>query len=108
MFRVLVVSSWMQPDCVWLLTINMVLSDYDSSVLCVCYPQILPPEIYNILWDQILRACYHTLLDGFSAVRKCTNEGRALMQLDFRHFQVKVESLTRLRPLLTHILSKHT
>ncbi|KAK4028034.1 hypothetical protein OUZ56_017197 [Daphnia magna] len=76
-----------------------VLSDYDSSVLCVCYPQILPPEIYNILWDQILRACYHTLLDGFSAVRKCTNEGRALMQLDFRHFQVKVESLTRLRPL---------
>uniref|UniRef100_A0A0P5AMI3 Coiled-coil domain-containing protein n=1 Tax=Daphnia magna TaxID=35525 RepID=A0A0P5AMI3_9CRUS len=79
--------------------ILQVLSDYDSSVLCVCYPQILPPEIYNILWDQILRACYHALLDGFSAVRKCTNEGRALMQLDFRHFQVKVESLTRLRPL---------
>ncbi|KAK4015465.1 hypothetical protein OUZ56_030443 [Daphnia magna] len=77
----------------------LVLSDYDSSVLCVCYPQILPPEIYNILWDQILHACYHTLLDGFSAVRKCPNEGRALMQLDFRHFQVKVESLTRLRPL---------
>ncbi|KAK4020220.1 hypothetical protein OUZ56_002217 [Daphnia magna] len=74
--------------------VDLVLSDYDSSVLCVCYPQILPPEIYNILWDQILRACYHTLLDG-----KCTNEGRALMQLDFRHFQVKVESLTRLRPL---------
>ncbi len=35
----------------------------------------------------------------FSAVRKCTNEGRALMQLDLRHFQVKVECLTRLRPL---------
>ncbi len=35
----------------------------------------------------------------FSAVRRCTNEGRALMQLDLRHFQVKVESLTRLRPL---------
>ncbi|KAK4005137.1 hypothetical protein OUZ56_006860 [Daphnia magna] len=82
-----------------------VLSDYDLSVLRVCYPQILPPEIYNILWDKILRACYHTLLDGYSALfyapllRKCTNEGRALMQLDFRHFQVKVESLTRLRPL---------
>ncbi|KAK4017069.1 hypothetical protein OUZ56_032024 [Daphnia magna] len=74
--------------------LSQVLSDYDLSVLRVCYPQILPPEIYNILWDKILCACYHTLLDG-----KCTNEGRALMQLDFRHFQVKVESLTRLRPL---------
>ena len=31
--------------------------------------------------------------------RKCTNEGRALMQLDLRQFQLKVEGLTRLRPL---------
>ncbi len=39
------------------------------------------------------------LYNRFSAVRKCTNEGRALMQLDLRHFQVKVECFTRLRPL---------
>ena len=35
----------------------------------------------------------------FATARKCTPEGRALMQLDLRHLQMKVETLTRLRPL---------
>ena len=43
--------------------------------------------------------CSSLIFHRFSAVRKCTNEGRALMQLDLRHFQVKVDGLTRLRPL---------
>ena len=40
-----------------------------------------------------------TLLDGFATAKKCTNEGRALMQLDLRQFQLKIEGITRLRPL---------
>ena len=31
--------------------------------------------------------------------KKCTNEGRALMQLDFRHFVMKLERIAELKPL---------
>ena len=112
------------------------LKEFSLNIQRVCHNKTLPPEPYNILWDQILRLTYNTLLDGyffiqsnfshalsldkvgmfffyfilfyfffefcfirFSAARKCTNEGRALMQLDLRQLQLKMDSLTRLRPL---------
>lgn len=59
----------------------------------------MPAEVYNILWEHMVRLSYSTLLDGLAMARKCTNEGRALMQLDLRQLQLKVEHLTRLRPL---------
>ena len=43
--------------------------------------------------------CCQTFVDGFSAVKKCTNEGRALMQLDFRQFVLKLEKLSGVKPL---------
>merc|ERR1712071_520774 len=75
------------------------LKDFGLNMQRLCHNQTLPPEPYNILWDQILRLAYSTLLDGFSVVRKCTNECRALMQLDLRQLQLKMDGLTRLRPL---------
>ena len=33
---------------------------------------------------------YHLVFKGFAAAKKCTNEGRALMQLDFRQFVIQV------------------
>jgi hypothetical protein len=33
----------------------------------------------------------------FSCAKKCSNEGRALMQLDFQQFLIKLEKLTSLR-----------
>lgn len=33
---------------------------------------------------------YHLIFKGFAAAKKCTNEGRALMQLDFRQFVIQV------------------
>ena len=33
---------------------------------------------------------YHFVFKGFAAAKKCTNEGRALMQLDFRQFVIQV------------------
>ena len=38
-------------------------------------------------------------LARFAAARRCSNEGRALMQLDYQQFVTKLERLTRLRPL---------
>ena len=35
--------------------------------------------------------------DRFATAKKCTNEGRALMQLDFQQFIIKLEKLTDLR-----------
>ena len=35
----------------------------------------------------------------FSCAKKCSNEGRALMQLDFRHFVMKMERIAEIKPL---------
>ena len=59
----------------------------------------VPNEVYNVLWDNVLRMANRTLIEGFSQCKKCSNEGRALMQLDFQQFLIKVESLTSIRPI---------
>ena len=39
------------------------------------------------------------LIFRFSSAKKCSNEGRALMQLDFRQFVLKLEAISDLKPL---------
>uniref|UniRef100_A0A5F8HBV8 Syndetin C-terminal domain-containing protein n=1 Tax=Monodelphis domestica TaxID=13616 RepID=A0A5F8HBV8_MONDO len=39
------------------------------------------------------------LLPSYANVKKCSNEGRALMQLDFQQFLMKLEKLTDIRPI---------
>ena len=58
----------------------------------------IPKEVYTILWENVLRLANRTFIEGFSQSKKCSNEGRALMQLDFQQFLTKVESLTTIRP----------
>lgn len=58
-----------------------------------------PKEVYNLLWENILRLSNRTFIEGFSQAKKCSNEGRALMQLDYQQFLTKVESLTTIRPI---------
>jgi hypothetical protein len=58
-----------------------------------------PKEVYNLLWENILRLSNRTFIEGFSQARKCSNEGRALMQLDYQQFLTKVESLTTIKPI---------
>ena len=41
---------------------------------------------------------FHFLI-RFSCAKKCSNEGRALMQLDFRHFVMKLERIAEIKPL---------
>ena len=40
------------------------LKEFGINIQQVCHNKTLPPEPYNILWDQILRLTYNTLLDG--------------------------------------------
>lgn len=50
-----------------------------------------------------LPSSHHGLLHPVSLryanVKKCSNEGRALMQLDFQQFLMKLEKLTDIRPI---------
>merc|ERR1712142_935330 len=57
------------------------------------------PAVTNVLWEHVIRLASRTFVEGFSCVKKCTNEGRALMQLDYQHFLMKLETLTDLRPI---------
>ena len=41
---------------------------------------------------------FHFLI-RFSCAKKCSNEGRALMQLDFRHFVMKLERIAEIKPI---------
>jgi len=51
------------------------------------------------IWEIATLVCCLIFVDGFSAAKRCTNEGRALMQLDFRQFVLKLEKLSGLKPV---------
>lgn len=59
----------------------------------------VPREAYDLLWEHCIRLANHSFIEGFSQAKKCTNGGRALMQLDYQQFLSKVERLTELQPL---------
>ncbi|KAG8179937.1 hypothetical protein JTE90_025262 [Oedothorax gibbosus] len=59
----------------------------------------IPKDTSDILWDHCIKLSNHSFIEGFSQAKKCTNGGRALMQLDYQQFLSKVERLTDLQPL---------
>nr|XP_023667623.1 syndetin isoform X3 [Paramormyrops kingsleyae] len=59
----------------------------------------IPLPVSNVLWEQCIRLANRTLVEGYANVKKCSNEGRALMQLDFQQFLMKLEKLTDIRPI---------
>ena len=67
-------------------------SDHLSSLL---WKQAVRVAIYTFVEvaGTSLQNCIQTnfVLKGFAAAKKCTNEGRALMQLDFRQFVIQVK-----------------
>jgi hypothetical protein len=65
---------------------------------------ILPPlskKIVDSLLGETLKLVMKILVDGYASVKKCSNEGRALMQLDFQQLVVKLEKMCgpELRPI---------
>ena len=59
----------------------------------------LEPDVRTCIWSLAFQSAAHLFVEGFSTVKKCTNEGRALMQLDYRQFILKMEKLTDIRPI---------
>lgn len=48
---------------------------------------------------EALKLVMRRLVDAYATVKKCSNEGRALMQLDFQQLVVKLEKLCDVRPV---------
>lgn len=59
----------------------------------------VPQEARTVLWDHCVRLVNRTFVEGFASAKKCSNEGRALMQLDFQQYLMKLEKLTDIRPI---------
>lgn len=56
-------------------------------------------DVCNAVWENVAHLITHTLVEGFSNAKKCSNGGRALMQLDFTQLKSKFEKMTSLRPM---------
>lgn len=67
----------------------------------------IPKEAYDGLWTLAILLANRTFVEGFAGAKKCTNEGRALMQLDYQQFIMKAEKLTSLRLVVYHLSQKN-
>ncbi|GAV02132.1 hypothetical protein RvY_12734 [Ramazzottius varieornatus] len=56
-------------------------------------------DVSDTLWTLVVWLTNRTFVEGFSGAKKCSNEGRALMQLDYQQFIMNAEKLTLLRPV---------
>lgn len=59
----------------------------------------IPSCVYKSLWENVAHIITHTLVQGFAEAKKCSNGGRALMQLDFTQFLSKFEKMASLKPV---------
>ncbi|KAI8780481.1 syndetin-like [Biomphalaria glabrata] len=59
----------------------------------------LPKVVINLFWEQCVKNANRTFVEGFANAKKCSNGGRALMQLDFQQFLTKLDQIIELRPI---------
>lgn len=60
---------------------------------------VVEKKTLGIFQEQAIRLMMKMLVEGYSSIKKCSNEGRALMQLDFQQLIVKLEKICDLRPI---------
>lgn len=53
----------------------------------------VPKAVYRTVWDQILDKIFYTMVEGYANAKRCSNEGRALMQLDFQQLLRRLERI---------------
>lgn len=63
----------------------------------------LPAVAYNSIWLEIMEQTNRTFCEGFATAKKCTSEGRALMQLDYRQYQSKLAKVCTIKPATSHV-----
>lgn len=75
--------------------IKQLIADVESLHLM----SLLKAKTLSTLLEQCIKLIMRMLVDGYSSVKKCSNEGRALMQLDFQQLVVKLEKMCNIRPI---------
>ena len=71
---------------------------YVFSVNLSCYRSLSHEVPFSkvalqLLWAHTLKLTNWALIEGYSNVKRCTNEGRALMQLDFQIYLVEISKV---------------
>ncbi len=69
--------------------IEMLIKDVNAAKLYLPVTK----QMLNCLLECCVRRLMRYLVDGYSQAKKCTNEGRALMQLDFQQLLVKLDQI---------------
>lgn len=59
----------------------------------------VPNDSMLALWENVIILSNRLFVDGYSNVKKCSNEGRALMLLDFQQFLMKIDKITKVKPI---------
>lgn len=82
--------------------VDILLREYDTFAKRLARVKEMgtaPPKIQNVIWDQALLVTMEQLVDGYAKIKKCTNEGRAIMSLDLRTFQSSVQKICPIKPI---------
>eukprot|EP01113_Clastostelium_recurvatum_P026387 TRINITY_DN3165_c0_g1_i4.p1 TRINITY_DN3165_c0_g1~~TRINITY_DN3165_c0_g1_i4.p1 ORF type:complete len:1004 (-),score=280.28 TRINITY_DN3165_c0_g1_i4:45-3056(-) len=62
-------------------------------------PPAIPARVKAVLWETVVQHVMECLVEGYSRVKKCTPEGRAVMSLDVKVVQSALEKLSPIRPI---------
>eukprot|EP00040_Diaphanoeca_grandis_P030347 m.179270 g.179270 ORF g.179270 m.179270 type:complete len:1023 (-) comp31966_c0_seq1:244-3312(-) len=63
----------------------------------------LPAVSTKLLWGEINEEINRMFVEGFASAKKCTSEGRALMQLDYRQYLSKMSKISVIKPPTAHV-----
>eukprot|EP00057_Strongylocentrotus_purpuratus_P016470 XP_011670944.1 PREDICTED: coiled-coil domain-containing protein 132 isoform X1 [Strongylocentrotus purpuratus] len=76
------------------------MSGFSSRLAAMSNKRVpIPQEAHRVLWEHVIRLANRILVEGFASAKKCSNEGRALMQLDFQQFLIKIEGIAQVKPV---------
>jgi len=65
---------------------------------------VLPPKVRGAVWDAAIMRAMEQLVEGYSRIKKCTNEGRAILLQDLKAIQTGIEKMLNTPPKNSTIL----
>ena len=74
-----------------------------SQRIAILGQQRLPLVAYDSIWTEITHEINVMFVNGFSNTKKCSMEGRALMQLDYREYLSKLSKMCTVKPNTEHV-----
>lgn len=58
----------------------------------------VPFQAREVIWTEVAQSVMETLVEGFSRIRKCSTEGRAVMSMDLQQAQLALDKIHKARP----------